>query len=63
MLPHSSLGLVSLIDVLETLVETILIESALIMEPPDGLVVPIHQTFRTLLPETAPLAARKRHDF
>jgi L-fucose mutarotase len=56
-------GLVSVLDVLETLVETIPIESALIMEPPDGQVVPIHQTFRTLLPESAPLTARKRHEF
>ena len=56
-------GLVSVVDVLETLVETIPIESALIMEPPEGLVVPIHATFRHLLPESVPLSARKRHDF
>jgi len=56
-------GLVSVVDVLETLVETIPIESAIVMETPDGQVVPIHQTFRTLLPESAPLTTRKRHEF
>lgn len=56
-------GLVSVIDVLETLVATIPIESALIMETPDGAVVPIHGKFRELLPETVPLSAKKRLDF
>jgi len=56
-------GLVTVVDVLETLVATIPIESAFIMETPDAQVVPIHEKFRALLPETAPLHAKKRHDF
>lgn len=56
-------GLVSVIDVLETLVQTVPIESAFIMETPDGQVVPIHEKFRALLPESASLTAKKRHDF
>lgn len=56
-------GLVSALEVLETLVQTIPIESALIMETPDGQVVPIHEKFRSLLAESVPLHAKKRQDF
>ena len=56
-------GLVNGPDVLETLAQTIPIESAIVMETPDGQGVPIHETYRKLLPATATFSARKRHDF
>jgi L-fucose mutarotase len=56
-------GLASVSDVLEPLVETIPIEAALLMEPLDGQLVPIHDEFRKMLPERAVVSAKKRHDF
>ena len=56
-------GLVSVTDVLDLLVEAIPIEAALLMEPADGLAVPLHETFRALLPAGTPITTRRRHDF
>ncbi len=58
-------GLVSVSDVLETLVAVVPLEAALLMEPPDPAAtpVPIHDTFRGLLPPTAAVTAVKRHAF
>ena len=56
-------GLVSVSDVLEALVESIPIESALLMEPADGQAVPLHAQFRTMIPTAATISARKRHEF
>lgn len=56
-------GQVSVTDVLETLVGTIPIEAAHLMEPADGQTVPLHETLRGLLPERATVSLRKRHDF
>lgn len=56
-------GLVSVSDVLETLVAVIPIESAFLMEPADGQPVPLHETFRRLLPGNTPVHPRKRLDF
>lgn len=56
-------GLVAVTDVLELLVETIPIESAIVMETADGQPGPLLETFRTLLPAGTPITARKRHDF
>ena len=56
-------GMVSVTDVLEVLVPSIPIESALLMEPADGQVVPLHAAFKTLLPAEAAIASRKRLDF
>jgi L-fucose mutarotase len=56
-------GLLSVTDVLEVLVETIPIEAVLLMETPDGQPVPIHEQFRALLPDGAPVTQRRRHDF
>jgi L-fucose mutarotase len=56
-------GLVTVIDVLEVLVETIPIESALGLERADGQPVALHETFRSILSASVPFAARKRQDF
>lgn len=56
-------GLVAVTDVLETLVESMPIEAALLMEPADGQAVPIQETYRKLLPAAAAVTRRKRHDF
>lgn len=56
-------GLASVSDVLETLVATIPIEAALLMEPMETQVVPIHAEFRKMLPEGATVTLKKRHDF
>ncbi len=56
-------GLVTVCDVLEVLVETIPIESALLMEAPEGFPTPAHDDYRKLLPAATPVTLRKRHDF
>lgn len=56
-------GLVTVCDVLEVLVETIPIESALLMEPPEGFPVTAHDDYRRILPNSTPFTLRKRHDF
>lgn len=56
-------GLASVSDVLETLVATIPIEAALLMEPMETQVVPIHAELRKMLPEGATVTLKKRHDF
>jgi L-fucose mutarotase len=56
-------GLVSVPDVLETLVTAIQVESAIVMSAPDDHVVPIHEKIRSLLPETAALTSVNRHEF
>lgn len=56
-------GLASVTDVLETLVPTIPIEAALLMEPKEAQSVPIHDQVRKLLPEHATVALKKRHEF
>ena len=56
-------GLVNVTDVLETLVETIPLEAAMLMEPPEGQTVPLHQKIRALLPEAATVTVVKRHAF
>lgn len=56
-------GLVSVSDVLETLVAVITVESAFLMEPADAQPVPLHAAFRALLPANTPVHTRKRLDF
>lgn len=56
-------GLPCVTDVLEVLVETIPIESAMLMEPPDGASVPLHEAYRKLIPEPTPFSRRKRIEF
>ncbi len=56
-------GTVGVIDVLAALVETIPIESAVVMAPPDGAAQPIHEEFRALLPPNVEMSAEKRFEF
>lgn len=56
-------GLVSVTDVLQTLVAIVPIEAAVLMEPADGQEVPVHATLRSLLPTHAAPAGRKRQEF
>ena len=56
-------GLAKVTDVLEALVETIPIEAAEVMVPPDGAAVPIHEEFRRGLPEGVELTEKKRFEF
>jgi L-fucose mutarotase len=56
-------GLVTVTDVLEVLVGTIPIESAMVMNRPDGQVVPIHEEIRKILPATASLVGKERLAF
>lgn len=56
-------GLVSVTDVLEVLVESVPIESALLMETPECTPVAVHARFRELLPAPAVVTQRKRHEF
>jgi L-fucose mutarotase len=56
-------GLVRVTDVLEVLVDTIPIESALVMSHPQGIPVPAQEEFRTLLPSTVNLLGKPRLDF
>lgn len=56
-------GLVSVTDVLETLVDAIPLEAALLMEPADGQSVPVQEHFRKLLPPTATVTRKTRHEF
>ncbi len=56
-------GLLPVADVLATLAATIPIEAALLMEPADGALVPIHGEIRALLPAGAVVTTVKRHAF
>lgn len=56
-------GLVSVTDVLAVLVESVPIESALLMETPEGAPVAVHERCRELLPAPAVVGQRKRHEF
>jgi L-fucose mutarotase len=57
------LGLVAVADVLTLLEAAIPIESAFLMEPPDGSPVAIHATLREILPRTAAVELRRRQEF
>jgi L-fucose mutarotase len=56
-------GLVSVSDVLETLVAVMPIESAMVMVPPDGPEPEIHGVMRKMLPKGVPLASKGRFEF
>jgi L-fucose mutarotase len=56
-------GLVSVLDVLEVLVKSIPIESALVMVPPDGPPPPIQADMRKLLPSAAAMQKKGRMEF
>ena len=56
-------GIVGGVDVLRALVQTIPIESAVYMTPPDGKMTPIVAEYRRLVPRSAPFAGLKRLEF
>jgi L-fucose mutarotase len=56
-------GLVTVTDVLAVLAETIPIESAIAMEPPDGKPVGVHAEFKKLLPGDVIFTSKKRTEF
>ena len=56
-------GMPKVTDVLAALVTAIPIESATVMVPPDGSPQPIHDEFRTLLPDGLDLTEQKRFEF
>jgi L-fucose mutarotase len=56
-------GVVKVTDVLESLVQTIPIEAATVMVPPDGTPQQIFEEFRRLLPEGLKLTSKKRQEF
>jgi L-fucose mutarotase len=56
-------GLLSVSDVLQTLVDTIPIESVLLMAPADGQPVPLHDSLRAMLPSTAAVTWQPRLGF
>lgn len=56
-------GVVKVTDVLKALVETIPIEAAAAMTPPDGAPQPIHAEFREILPNGIELEELKRFEY
>lgn len=56
-------GLVSVTDVLAVLVESVPVESALLMAAPDGVAVAVHGRICELLPAEAIVGRHPRHEF
>ena len=56
-------GVVKVTEVLAALADTIPIESAMVMLPPDGTAPRIHDEFRQMLPPETELTEKKRLDF
>ncbi|MGA2977764.1 MAG: RbsD/FucU family protein [Spirochaetia bacterium] len=56
-------GLVSVLDVLESLVSAIPIESTMVMVPPEGPEPDIHAAMRKLLPNGVPMERKGRFEF
>jgi L-fucose mutarotase len=56
-------GMLSVVDVLKVIAETIPVESALVMTPPDGAEQPIHKEFKEILGNDVPLVSTKRFEF
>jgi L-fucose mutarotase len=56
-------GLVSVSDVLETLVAVLPIESTMVMVPPDGPEPEIHASMRAMLPRGVPMERKGRFEF
>jgi L-fucose mutarotase len=55
--------MLSVVDVLKVIAETIPVESALVMTPPDGAEQSIHKEFKEILGIEVPLVATKRFEF
>jgi L-fucose mutarotase len=56
-------GLVTVPSVLEVLVKTIPIESAIVMAPPDDRYPPVHTELKKLLPDGIAVVRKKREEF
>lgn len=56
-------GMLTVIDVLKTLVEYVPFESAIIMNPPDGHVPDIHHEFAEVLGKNVPLTKSNKPEF
>lgn len=56
-------GMVSVMDVLETILTAIPVESALVMVPPDGPQPPIQADMRKMLPASVPMEKKGRMEF
>ncbi len=56
-------GMVSVMDVLETLLAAIPVESAMVMVPPEGPQPPIQADMRKLLPSSVPMEKKGRMEF
>ncbi len=56
-------GMLSVVDVLSVVSQTIPVESALVMTPPDGAEQPIHKEFKEILGNDVPLVSTKRFEF
>lgn len=56
-------GMLSVSEVLQTLVETIPIEAVLLMSPADGQPVPLHDSIRAMLPPSATVTLQPRLGF
>jgi L-fucose mutarotase len=56
-------GKLTVIDVLEVLVETVALESALVMSPSDGSAPEAHADYKAILGEAVPVETRARFAF
>lgn len=56
-------GKLTVVDVLEVLVETIVIESALLMAPPEASMPEAHAQYRAILGDEVPVETRARFAF
>jgi L-fucose mutarotase len=56
-------GVVSVVQVLQPLLQMINVESVAVMVPPDGIRPAVHTEFRALLPDSLPLTECKRLEF
>lgn len=56
-------GMVGGVDIIRALAQTIPVESAIYMAPPDGKMPAIVAEYRKLIPKSAPFAALERFDF
>ncbi len=56
-------GMVGGVDIIRALVETVPLESALYMAPPDSKMPPIVAEYRKLIPKAVPFASLERFDF
>ncbi len=56
-------GMIGGVDIIRALVQTVQIESAIYMAPPDGKMPAVVSEYRKLIPKSAPFASLERFDF